>query len=342
MRLASLLLVCLFLCGCHPHLDLNKTESLPAGFPKQLLSFSGPTKAFGLDGKPWDSFGLGGPSNFLFINGNYWICASGYTAAGNVTHTMGCWFGPSLTELKPYPGNPILVNSRPGWAAACVEGPDLNTDGVNVYMSYVGFSTNCDDEDHGAIGISSTPISKFPEGLNTMPQVPQITRPKELKWLFRPFIMEIDGICYDYSNAGAWWRPMFHRHNRSAPIIASFKTSGPCAKTEMDPKAWKFNRYELDISQPWEGETEVEEPQVFRTADGMYIMLYGGAWSFKAGYAFTKDPVHGSWTKVDTNPIKQNGIVWLPRVTQDATGQYWMVGNFNSTPEVSLWKANGQ
>lgn len=337
------LLFCLTLCGCRRRrVDVGAVGPVPAGFPRQLLSFSGPAPAFAPDGKAWDSFGIGAPSNVLLLQGTYWVCTQGYTAAGNISQAIGCWSGPNLTSLKPYPGNPILVNPNLSWTVSCIEGPDFNTDGKNVYMSYVAFSQNCDDEAHGAIGISSTPIAQFPLGF-TVPVKPQIPKPDELQWIYRPFITEIDGVCYDYTNAGISVRAHRWRRGMAAqPVVASFKTSGPCATTELDPAAWKFNRLEITDTQSWEGHVEVEEPQVFRVSDGTYVMLYGGAWTFKAGYAYTKDPVNGVWTKLDTNPIKEDGVLWLPRIAQDSTGQYWMLGNFNNTRQMNLWKANGR
>ena len=313
---------------------------MPASFPEQLKQFSGPQVAFTVDGKAWDAHGIGGPSNVVYLGGNYWVCTSGFAGEGNVSQAIGCWFGPELTSLKPYPGNPILVNSFPKWAVSCIEGPTFNVVNDTVYLSYVGFSTNCDDEGHGVIGFSSTTTARFPDGF-TMPSTPQIPEPPELSWLFRSSIIEINGICYDYSNAGSKRHRVLHRGYKASPIVASFKTNGPCATTEMDSNAWKFNRYELTVSQPWEGKIEVEEPQVFRLADGTYAMLYGGAWSFKAGFATAKDPTHGGWTKSDTNPIRQDGILWLPRIVQDTARQYWMFGNFNNTPQMSLWKGVG-
>ena len=349
LLVSMVLLVCAYLFAWRgtPPLKPGPEGNLPATFPSELRSFSGPMKAFGLDGKSWDSVGIGAPSNLLYVNGNYWMCVSGYTADGPISHTVGCWFGPSPTSLKPYPGNPVLVNNRPKWAADCIEAPDLNTDGVNVYMSYVGFGVGCDDMVHGAIGISSTTVGRFPAGLSAVPDEPQIPKPMELGWLFRSFITEIDGVCYDYSNAGVYYsngkyKGRFGKPTHPEAVIASFKTNGPCATTEMSANAWKFNRFELVISQTaWEGKREIEDPQVFKTADGNYVMLYGGCWTFKAGYAFTNDPVHGVWTKSNSNPIKQNGILWLPRMVQDASGQYWMFGNFNGTKEMNIWKAGG-
>ncbi len=337
-----ILLSCLLLSGCHRgRVKVGSIGPVPAGFPRALLSFSGPIPAFGLDGKAWDSFGIGAPSNVLLLNGTYWVCTQGYTSEGNISQSIGCWFGPSLTSLKPYPGNPVLVNPNLPWTVSCIEGPDLNTDGKNVYMSYVAFSQNCDDEAHGAIGISSAPVAQFPSGLSAPPATPQIPLPRQLKWLFRPYIIEIHGICYDYSNAGISVPRRFHRGVMDQPVVASFKTLGPCAATEMNPSAWKFNRLEVTDTQRWEGHTEVEEPQVFQIPDGSYVMIYGGAWTFKAGYAYTDDPAHGVWTKLDSNPIKQDGVLWLARIAQEPSGQYWMLGNFNNTKQMNLWKANG-
>lgn len=337
------LLVCLLLCGCHRgrvHVP-GGIGPVPAGFPRQLLSFSGPVPAFVPDGKAWDSYGIGAPSNVLKVNGVLWVCTQGYTSEGNISQAIGCWSGPDLTQLKPYPGNPVMVNPNLPWTKSCLEGPDLNTDGKNVYMSYVAFSQNCDDLGHGSIGISSAPVAQFPANLSPPPAVPQIPLPHELKWLFRPYIVEIKGICYNYSNAGISHHRLLHRGMVNQPVVASFKTSGPCASTEMDAQQWKFNRLEITDSQPWEGSFEVEEPQVFPVENGMWVMLYGGAWTYKAGYAYTDDPVNGTWTKLDTNPIRQNGVLWLPRIFEDESRQYWMLGNFNNTRKMELWKADG-
>ena len=124
-------LFCFGVCGCGEGVF---PPTVPLNFPKQLLSFTGPTAAFGVDGKAWDAYGIGGPSNLLLLNGNYWMCVAGYPSAGFTAQAIGCWYGPDLTALKPYAGNPVLVNSHPAWAASCIEGPDLNTDGTNVYV----------------------------------------------------------------------------------------------------------------------------------------------------------------------------------------------------------------
>ena len=302
-------------------------------FPKQLLRFEGPYAAFGPDGKAWDAYGIGGPSNVLFVNGNYWICVSGYPSAGFTAQAIGCWYGPGPMSLKPYPGNPVLTNSHPHWAASCMEGPDLNTDGERVYVSYLGFSSTCDGEGPGTIGISSTSVADFPAGLSALTTEPQISKPSNLNWLYRPFLIEIGGICYDYSNAGT---------NANVPVIVSFRTTGTCAETEMRPEAWSFNRVELTIgTQSWEGAEEIQDPQVIRQENGTFIMVYGGGDTSYGGYAFTTDPVKGLWVKLDSNPIQAAGVLWLPRIMQDSQFQYWMFGNYNNTTQMNLWKAVG-
>ena len=81
--------------------------------------------------------------------------------------------------------------------------------------------------------------------------------------------------------------------------------------------------------------------QVFPVSGLGYLMVYGGSTTLKAGYAYTADPVNTAWTKLTVNPLQAAGDLWLPRIIRDATGQYWMFGNFNNTTEMSLWKASG-
>lgn len=323
------------------------SSSTPSGFPQQILGFSGPATAFVPDGLAWDSYGIGGPSNAIFVKGEYWVAVSGYTTSATSSgQAIGLWHGPSLSALVPYSGNPVITNTAPAWSAACIEGPDLNADTAgNIYISFNGYSSACDSEGPGAIGIVSTTTASFPTGWSAFPSVATIPKPSNLNWLYRPFIIEIGGICYDYSNGG---------DNSNNPIIASFHTTGTCATTETNPSAWSSSATTVfGITQAWEGSTEIQDPQVWQDPSGLYIMVYANFQGRTFGYATSTDPASNTWTKNASNPAFADGVScsvpyygvgcgpYLPRITQDSSGDYWMMASTNDSPAMNIYRTTG-
>ncbi len=338
-KVGALLFVCVCLLGCGSGVStVGFTPEIPVpdGFPRQLLSFAGPSAAFGLDGKAWDAYGIGAPSNTVLINGNYWMCVAGYPSAGFTSQSIGCWYGNDLNHLQPYAQNPIVTNNQTG-SFACFESPSLNIDTagiVHVVYFETAAGTACDSFGGGSNGEVHGLVSTFPAGLSAVSATPLISQASALNFLYRATILEIDGICYDYANAGVGSPNQF--------VIVTYKTGGTCAATESTAANWKFNRVEVyNTPGTWEGTNELQDPQVWKLPSGLWAMIFGAGATGKGGYATTTDPVHGTWSKLDSNPFYQPGYLWLPRITQDASGQYWMWGNFNNTPQMNLWMADG-
>ncbi len=321
----------------------------PPGFPQQLLGMSGTqtsnsapqTPTIVPDGLSWDANGIGGPSAVIFVKGEYWECTTGYPSASlSSAVSFGCWHGNDLTQMVPYSGNPIYTPATSTWNAACNEGIDLGTDGTNVYVSWVGFTTTgagCDGFGSGSIGIASTTVANWPASISAAPSVPTIPMPGALHWLYRSGpVIDINGICHSYANAG---------DASDHGVIVEFTTAGTCATTATVAANWSYVGIVLSHSQTWEGAVtnELQDPQVFQLPNGLWVMIYAS--SAQSGYAITSAPDTSpttTWTKLSTNPIQAMGyLFWLPRVVEDGQGNFSIYSNANNTNGIYYSKGQG-
>ena len=290
------------------------------GFPQSLLGFT-PSLVTNIthDSASWDAYGLGSPSNTLFLKGVYWLCNGGYsTSSVSSGQAFGCYSAPSLLGTWTPATNPVFSNtSPPSWAAACIEGPMLWTDGVTVYMSYNGYPSACDSFGTGAIGIVSTSVANFPYGWSAQTSSPLISLPSQLQWLYRPDIIEYNGTFYDFSNAGDL---------SGHPVIAEFTApaiTGP----------WTY--YSTVVTEtPSETGGELNEPEVWHDPSGMWIMSFGVEVSGTISYATSPDLVN--WTQIGVLVSMNVPSPYLPRIARDAEGNYFLMANNNTTAGTTI------
>jgi hypothetical protein len=301
------------------------------GFPTQLLGFSGSAAPLiAHDGSAWDAHGIGAPSNVMTINGEYWLCYAGYPTSVMSSQSIGCASGPQLTALQPYSGNPIFTNSQPWWAGACIEGPMFWWDGpltnpsTHIYMQFDAYFASCDGEGSGSIGQVVTTVANFPNGWSAMGANPLISKPDTMQWLYEPDVVRdpSSGIFYDFSNGG---------DAEGNPIIAYFTASsinGP----------WTYQGVALSTTQQWESGGELQDPQVWQDASGLWIMVFGAdARGPLLGLAVSKDLIN--WTQLSDNPVlvMTTGNTYLPRIVLDAKGDYWMVSGPNNKAGTGIY-----
>ena len=297
------------------------------GFPQQLLGFQGQTQPiFSHDTSTWDASGIGAPSNTIFINGEYWLCYAGYPDAGFHSQTIGCAHATQLNYMLPYAGNPVIVNTHPSWANACIEGPVMYVESGTVYMFFNGYPTACDAEGTGSIGMVSTSVANFPTGWTPMAASPAISKPDGMNWLYRPWVLKNGNTYYNFSNGG---------DTSNTNIIGYFTSpsiNGP----------WSYQGTVLTASQAWEAGGEMQDPQVWHDPSGLWIMGFGAnGTGTNMGFAISSDLAH--WSQLATNPIPvaTTPIMYLPKWTRDAEGQYWMFSAPNNSPGMYISKAVG-
>ena len=313
--------------------------SPPSGFPQSLLGFSGPQPAQGITNTSVGAFGLGDPSDILFIRGEYWVCAVDYPSSGFHSQRVDCWHSPNLYgNWIAYSGNPVVTNDQTAtWRAACIEGPDLNisTDQQTVFMNILGFSSNCDGEGTGSLGVVSTSVSNFPAGFSALPSAPTIPQPSGTQWLYRGDAIEINGICYMYVNAG---------DASGNNVLGYFTTTGTCSSTEQTAGAWTYKGTILtDGGQAWEGTNlELQDPQIIADPSGLFwTLFYSVGYYGKIGYAVSSNPASGVWTRLSSNPVPEVGGVLFPRVVLDSNGRYTMITGTNNGTQMSVYAGSG-
>lgn len=307
--------------------DVTNTDV--AGFPQQLLGFSGQyDPVVTHDSAAWDANGLGAPSNTVFLNGKYWVGSAGYPTTAMSSQSFGVYSGQRLGSLAPYSGNPIFTSA--GATGSCAEGPIFFVDGdpsiatTPVYLLYNYYPSACDSFGTGQIWSTQTTVAAFPAGWSA--PVAMITKPSNMEWLYRPFVVKWNGVYYDYSNGG----------DASGNDIIGYFTapamSGP----------WTYQGTVLTTSQAWEANGELQDPQVWHDPSGLWIMGFGADGTGMAmGFATSSDLVH--WTQLASNPspVATTPLMYLPKFTRDAEGQYWMMSAPNNGAGLWLSKAVG-
>lgn len=303
---------------------------VPTGFPQQLLGFTGDyNPVLTHDANAWDANGLGAPSTPVYINGKWGVCMSGYpTASLSSGQDVGCALSSNLANgWTMYVGNPVITNTSPSWATTCLEGSKLTQHNGTVYNVIAGYSGVCDGMADGltSIQIMTTTETNFPAGWGALPSTPTISLPiSGLHWLYQGEVKVFNSTCYLYFNGGNASDQMI------LGVFTAPLTAGVCPTAAG---TWTYGGQLLTDDQAWQGSGELQNPDVFQTPSGLYVMHYSvyGA----IGYATSQYPDHG-FIDLPVNPIYSAvvGDTNLGAVFADASGQYWRLSGANNT---SMW-----
>ena len=200
----------------------------------------------------------------------------------------------------------------------------LTDPSTRVYMQFNGYYASCDGPGSGSIGQVVTTVADFPNGWSPMSADPLIQRPPAMQWLYEPDIVRdpVSGTFYDFSNGG---------DADGNNVIAYFTASsikGP----------WTYQGIALTTSQQWERGGELQNPQVWQDAHGLWIMIFGAdARGPLIGLAVSSDLVH--WTQLSDNPVSVSTTrnTYLPRIVSDSGGIYWMLSGPNNKAGTGIY-----